>query len=41
MAWSEVNRAQIEQAVHLILDAIGENPKREGFRYAKACCKDV
>lgn len=27
----EVNRAQIEQAVHLILDAIGENPEREGL----------
>ncbi|MBD7936061.1 MULTISPECIES: GTP cyclohydrolase I FolE [Cytobacillus] len=28
---SEVNRAQIEEAVRLILDAIGENPNREGL----------
>ncbi|MBO0958149.1 GTP cyclohydrolase I FolE [Neobacillus sp. MM2021_6] len=27
----EVNRAQIEDAVRLILDAIGENPNREGL----------
>ncbi|MCM3724409.1 GTP cyclohydrolase I FolE [Neobacillus cucumis] len=28
---SEVNRAQIEEAVRLILDAIGEDPNREGL----------
>ncbi|RLQ95093.1 GTP cyclohydrolase I FolE [Falsibacillus albus] len=28
---AEVNRAQIEEAVRLILDAIGEDPQREGL----------
>lgn len=28
---SEINRAQIEEAVRLILEAIGENPNREGL----------
>lgn len=28
---TEVNRTQIEQAVRLILEAIGENPNREGL----------
>src|SRR6478672_8256852 len=28
---SQVNRAQIEEAVRLILEAIGENPNREGL----------
>ncbi|GHH98179.1 GTP cyclohydrolase I FolE [Neobacillus kokaensis] len=28
---SEVNRAQIEEAVRLILEALGENPNREGL----------
>jgi GTP cyclohydrolase I len=28
---TEVNRAQIEEAVRLILEAIGENPNREGL----------
>lgn len=29
---SKFNRAQIEQAVRLILDAVGEDPDREGLR---------
>lgn len=28
---TEINRAQIEEAVRLILEAIGENPSREGL----------
>ncbi len=33
---SKVNRAQIEEAVRLILEAIGEDPNREGLaRYPK------
>lgn len=28
---TEINRAQIEEAVRLILEAIGENPNREGL----------
>ena len=28
---SKVNRAQIEEAVRLILEAIGEDPNREGL----------
>ena len=28
---SEVNRTQIEEAVRLILEAIGEDPNREGL----------
>ena len=28
---AEVNRAQIEDAVRLILEAIGEDPNREGL----------
>jgi GTP cyclohydrolase IA len=28
---SQVNRSQIEEAVRLILEAVGENPNREGL----------
>ena len=38
----EVNRTQIEEAVRLILEAIGEDPNREGLiRYTKKSCENV
>ena len=36
---TKVNRTQIEEAVRLILEAIGEDPNREGLaRYTKTSC---
>ena len=36
---SKVNRTQIEEAVRLILEAVGEDPNREGLiRYPKKSC---